>query len=59
MQCIFQAYLTVPLHYDAVWLGTKGNYGLFHFWINIWVTSTNATIIDNKLNDDDNNSLKD
>jgi len=22
---------------DAVWLGSKGRYGSFHLWINMWV----------------------
>ena len=22
---------------DALWLGSKGGYGSFHFWINVWV----------------------
>jgi len=27
-----------PKCVDALWLGSKGRYGSFHLWINVWVT---------------------
>jgi len=27
---------------DVLWLGSKGRYGSFHLWINMWVTGKNV-----------------
>jgi len=30
---------------DALWLGSKGRYGSFHLWINVWVAGKTVRVI--------------
>ena len=32
---------------DSLWLGSKGRYGSFHLWINVWVAGKSVWSLDN------------
>jgi len=36
-----------PKYGDALRMGSKGRYGLFHLWINVWVGGKNCVILVN------------